>query len=111
MPILKTKLHRPLVPADYVPRPRLLKLLERSCSTPLTLVSAPAGYGKSTLVSAWMDGLGSPSAWLSLDEGDSDLVAFLRYFSAAVESLFPGACQRTVTLLSGPSVPPVAVLA
>ena len=105
MPILKTKLHRPQVPSDYVVRPRLLKLLKRSCDTPLTLVSAPAGYGKSTLVSAWMDALESPAAWLSIDEGDSDLATFLRHFSAAVDSLFPGACSRIATLVSGPSVP------
>jgi LuxR family maltose regulon positive regulatory protein len=111
MPTLKTKLHRPRVPADYVARPRLLKLLDRSLDTPLTLVSAPAGYGKSTLVGAWMDGLESPGAWLSLDESDSDLATFLMYCSAAVDSLFPGVCPETGTLLSGPSVPPVTVLA
>jgi LuxR family maltose regulon positive regulatory protein len=110
MPILKMKLHRPRVPADYVPRPRLMKLLERSCDTPLTLVSAPAGYGKSTLVSAWMDGLDSPGAWLSLDEDDSDLATFLRYFGAAVDSLFPEACRRTQSLLAGAEIPPLSVL-
>ena len=95
MPILKTKLHRPRVPADYAARPRLLKLLQRSRSTPLTLVSSPAGYGKSTLVTAWMDGLEPPGAWLSLDENDNDLATFLRCFTAAIDSLFPGACRRT----------------
>jgi LuxR family maltose regulon positive regulatory protein len=111
MPILKTKLHRPRVPEDYVPRPRLLELLERSCDMPLTLVSAPAGYGKSTLVGVWMDGLRFPGAWLSLNEGDSDLAAFLRYFVAAVGSLAPEARPRTLALISGPSLPPTSVLA
>jgi len=111
MPILKTKLHRPRVPTDYVPRPRLLKLLERSRSTPLTLVSSPAGYGKSTLVSAWMDRLKSPGAWLSLDENDNDLAMFLRSFTAAIDSLFPAACHSTKSLLSGAEIPPLTALA
>ena len=111
MPILKTKLYRPQVPADYVPRPRLLDLLERSCDTPLTLVSAPAGYGKSTLVSAWLETSAVPTAWLSLDEGDSSLSSFLRYFVAAVRSLAPEACPGTLALISGPSLPPTSVIA
>jgi LuxR family maltose regulon positive regulatory protein len=53
--ILRTKLHRPPVPADYVHRSRMLSPLERGGNRPVTLVSAPAGYGKNTLVSSWLE--------------------------------------------------------
>jgi LuxR family maltose regulon positive regulatory protein len=106
MPILKTKLHRPPVPADYVPRQRLLNLLDRARNKPLILVSAPAGYGKSTLVSSWMAGLKSPRAWLSLSEADSDLVTFLSGLTAAVRTISPEAFSRTRALLTGMETPP-----
>jgi len=97
--ILRTKLHRPSVPRDYVHQPRLLTYLDQRRERPLTLVSAPAGYGKSTLVSCWLDRCESPSAWLSLDENDNDLRQFLSYFIAAVEGIFPNAVSATKTLV------------
>ena len=85
-PILRTKLHRPPVPRDHVHRPRLLEYLDQRRDRPLTLVSAPAGYGKSVLISCWMETCDIPNAWLSLDEEDSDLRQFLSYFLAAVQT-------------------------
>ena len=88
-PLILTKLHRPPVPTDHVHRPELLAWLEKRRRRPLTLVSAPAGYGKSTPVSCWLDTRDSPGAWLSLDEHDNDLRLFLSYFLAAVQTIFP----------------------
>ena len=64
--ILRAKLHRPPVAADAVRRIQLHELMDLGLETPLTLVSAPAGYGKSTLVSHWIESLDHPTAWLSL---------------------------------------------
>ena len=110
-PILRTKLHRPQLGSDLVNRERLIKTMDRSCEVPLTLVSAPAGYGKSVLVAQWIEKLDSPIAWLSLDTDDSDLQMFLAYFLAAVNNLVPGACSATREFLQAASAPLVPVLA
>ena len=88
LPILRTKLHPPLTATDIVPRPHLIDQLNQSRHQPLTLISAPAGYGKSTLISSWLDSLNEPSAWLSLDEHDNNLHQFLSYILAAIQPLF-----------------------
>jgi len=105
-PLLSTKLNRPPVPRDWIERPRLIEQLNHSLRQgPLTLVCASAGFGKTTLVSSWIAGLTAsqrpptPAAWLSLDESDSDLVAFLRYFVAAIRSVFPESCTESLALL------------
>ena len=72
-----TKLFYPPILEDYVPRVRLQERLKLIARRPLTLVSAPAGYGKTTAVSAWLENSGLVRAWLSLDEGDNDLTTFL----------------------------------
>ena len=80
--LLRTKLHRPPVTHDLVSRPYLLKQLNRGLDRNLTLVSAPAGFGKTTLISSWLDAVSGdcrpplPATWLSLDEHDSDLTVF-----------------------------------
>ena len=86
-PILRTKLHRPPVTEDLVCRTRLHERLDLGLETPVTLVAAPAGYGKSMLVSQWAESREAPCAWISLDEADSDLGLFLRYVVAAVEKV------------------------
>ena len=110
-PILRTKLHRPQLDADLVYRDRLIELLNRARKVPLTLVSAPAGYGKSVLVAQWAQQLESPIAWVSLDAGDSELRAFLQYLIAAVDTVRPGACDATRELLAAGALAPVPVLA
>ena len=77
----------------------------------MTLVTAPAGYGKTTLVATWLDARGFKSAWLSLDEGDSDLPTFLSYLIAAVRSAFPDMRQSAESALSAPIPPRPEVLA
>jgi LuxR family maltose regulon positive regulatory protein len=116
--LLRTKLHRPRVRDDLVPRPRLLEHLDRGLdqdgvARPLTLVCAPAGFGKTTLLTQWLaDAEGArPAAWLSLDENDNDLALFLSYVIAAVQTVSPEACAETSALLQAPQTPPQDYLA
>ena len=111
MPLIRTKLHRPSVPFDVVGRDRLFRLMDRAVEVPLTLVSAPAGYGKSVLAAHWADRCEHPVVWLSLDSDESDLRLFLQYLVAAVHTVVPGACRTTEDLLSAPELPPPLVLA
>ncbi|MGD9317169.1 MAG: LuxR C-terminal-related transcriptional regulator [Anaerolineae bacterium] len=108
--ILTTKLYRPRISGELVPRPRLVERLEARRDRPLTLVSAPAGYGKTTLISNWLEACDCPTAWLSLDEDDNDLVRFLTYLLAAVETMFPNAVAETRSLLSAAGPPPLPVV-
>ena len=109
--LLRTKLHRPVVPGDFLCRPRLHDLMNLGLELPLTLVSAPAGYGKSLLVSHWVASQSIPCAWLSLDASDSAVELFVDYLLAAVETVDPGACPQTRRLARAPEPPPTAVLA
>jgi LuxR family maltose regulon positive regulatory protein len=88
IPLLTTKLYAPPLRPNLVPRPHLVERLDEGLrlGRKLTLVSAPAGFGKTTLVSAWARTCDWPVAWLSLDEGDNDPVRFLTYLSAALRS-------------------------
>ncbi|MCP3880227.1 MAG: transcriptional regulator, partial [Sulfitobacter sp.] len=110
-PILCTKLHRPQLDANLVDRGRLIESMNSGLNVPLTLVSAPAGYGKSALVARWAEQLDQHIAWLSLDASDSKLSAFLQYFISAVDTIAPGACNATRELLQAESVAPESVLA
>ena len=110
--IIETKFFKPALPADMVRRPRLTSWLKRhQQSRPLTLVSAPAGYGKSTLISCWLDYVDCPTTWLSLDEQDNEFESFLRYFLAAIQTIFPNKLLETVALLTSIPLPPVATIA
>jgi LuxR family maltose regulon positive regulatory protein len=109
-PIIQTKLYRPPLQSDFLPRPQLLEQLDGWRQRPLTLVSAPAGYGKTTLVSSWLESLECSTAWLSLDEHDKDLDLFLSYFLASVQTSFPDAVEETAALLGGVELPPLRVL-
>src|SRR3990172_7704255 len=88
-PVLATKLYIPPPRPKAVPRPRLIERLNEGLPSgrKLTLISAPAGFGKTTLVSEWVAGCERPVAWLSLDEGDNDLTRFLTYLVAALQTL------------------------
>jgi LuxR family maltose regulon positive regulatory protein len=110
LPILRTKLHRPASPVDVVARPSLIERLHRGQDGTLTLVTAPAGYGKSTLVSQWLETCTRRTAWLSLDETDSDITTFLQYILAAIRATFPNACPNTLALMRGDKLPSLKVL-
>ncbi len=88
-PILATKLYIPPPRPKIVLRPRLIERLNDGLASgcKLTLISAPAGFGKTTLVSEWLAGCQQPVAWLSLDEGDNDPNRFLTYLVAALQTL------------------------
>jgi LuxR family transcriptional regulator, maltose regulon positive regulatory protein len=98
VPILTTKLYLPKPRPDHIPRPRLIEKLNSGSSRKLTLISAPAGFGKSTLLSAWIHQLENRNqiAWLSLDQGDNDLVRFLSYFIAALQTIESDVAKGTL---------------
>ncbi len=85
--LLATKLHRPRPTSNLVARPRLTQRLDEGLRNGhrLFLVVAPAGYGKTTLVTDWLGKTGIPSAWLSLDEADNDPLRFFTYVVAALQ--------------------------
>jgi LuxR family maltose regulon positive regulatory protein len=87
--LLTTKLHPPPVLERWVVRSDLLQKLNAVAKQKLTLICAPAGYGKTTLLSQWMDQRDEPMGWLTLDEGDNDITQFLRYFLAAIQQIDP----------------------
>ncbi len=88
--LLRTKFYVPAVRSNQVSRPRLIDLLNEGIDRKHILVSAPAGYGKSTLVGKWIKETGIPSAWLSLDVGDNDPAHFLQYLLTAFQPVAPG---------------------
>ena len=104
-PLLTTKLYIPPVRPTLVARPRLIACLAEGLSRPLTLISAPAGFGKTTLVSEWVAGCGQPVAWLSLDAGDNDPARFLAYLVAALQTLFAGIGAGVLAALESPQPP------
>ena len=104
---LHMKLNFPPLRPSLVPRPRLIEQLDlgHQQGHKLTLFSAPAGYGKTTLLAQWARASRFPVAWLSLDEGDNDLVRFFRYLLAAWEEVQPGLRESQVGLLLGDMAP------
>jgi LuxR family transcriptional regulator, maltose regulon positive regulatory protein len=101
--LLATKLFVPRPPPGFVPRPRLVERLDAGFSGGLTLVCAPAGYGKTSLVSEWARR--RAVAWLSLDPGDNDPTRFWRHMLAALDGVHPGTAERVEPAL-GPPLPP-----
>jgi LuxR family maltose regulon positive regulatory protein len=110
-PILLTKLHRPWVAPGFEFRARLLEHLDSNIHRALTLISAPAGYGKTTLASMWVQASGCASAWVSLDERDDDLLTLTAYLVTAVRGAFPTLQLKTEALLQAPATPSAATVA
>lgn len=110
-PLLATKLYIPQPRPHLLPRPRLRDRLERGRTCGLILVSAPAGYGKTTLLSAWLQSLHTPAAWLTLDAADNDPTRFLRYLLAALQRCDAAIGQALSRALAAPQPPPPAALA
>jgi LuxR family maltose regulon positive regulatory protein len=119
---LQAKLHRTAPTPSVIARPYLLRQLNEGLAHKVTLVSAPAGFGKSTLVSAWIDTLvtakPTPTAppmvkasWLNLDEADNQLPHFLNYLVAAIHESFPHSCEAVTHLLQEKPLPTVEALA
>ncbi|MGD2158493.1 MAG: LuxR C-terminal-related transcriptional regulator [Anaerolineales bacterium] len=111
MSILTTKLYIPAPPSNLIPRPLLLEKLNQGLDHELTLVCAPAGYGKTTLVSTWVHQALSKIdhlqfAWLSLDKSDNDPSRFLAYLIAALQEIDPDIGQTTQVMMQAPQPPP-----
>jgi len=103
--LLWTKLAAPPPRADLVARPRLTRRLDEAAGRKLTLLSAPPGSGKTTLVGAWLARQRRPVAWLALDEDDNDPARFWTYAIAALERAYPGATGPAPALLRAPRPP------
>ena len=113
-PLLETKLHVPRLRRDLVPRPRLSERLSRGAESALTLVSAPAGFGKTTLLTEWLAAApadGRSVAWLSLDQRDNDPALFWTYLVAALQTAADGVGASALSLLQSPPSPMEEVLA
>jgi LuxR family transcriptional regulator, maltose regulon positive regulatory protein len=105
--LLRTKLFVPQAHPDLVPRDRLLRRLDDACRARVTLVSAPAGFGKSTLLSTWIAQRGLPVGWVSLDARDNDPIRFWSYVVAALEGTWEGPWGIAWTMLQSPQPPPI----
>jgi LuxR family maltose regulon positive regulatory protein len=109
-PVLATKLFIPPPRPNAVLRADLIARLNEGLHRRLTLISAPAGFGKTSLASAWIAGCGRPAAWLSLDDGDNDPARFLAYLVAALQTIAPTVGAEMVALLQSPQPPPIDAL-
>jgi len=105
--LLRTKLFIPPPRPKIVPRPHLIERLNEGMHCKLTLISAPAGFGKTTLVSEWLAGCQRPVAWLSLDKGDNDPTRFLMYFIAAMQTIEVNIGEGVLGVLQSPQPPTI----
>lgn len=105
--LILTKLHRPTLPPNRIPRPYLIDRLNEGLQSGrrITLVSAPAGFGKTTCISEWVESLAIPVTWLSLDPADDDPGRFFTYLIAALQVMDRGSGSETPGLLKTGSVP------
>src|SRR5512133_2126678 len=110
-PLIRTKLHLPFTRPGLVPRPRLQEQIAQGLRGPLTLITAPAGFGKTTLVASCVAGCGMPVAWLSLDKNDNQAWRFLRYLAAALQEADRTiGCEATQLMAASEQAPPEVVL-
>ncbi len=98
--MLKAKLHAPSISRNIVSRDRLFARLQSARNCKLTLITAPAGYGKTTAVLDWLSKCGLPYAWLSLDDRDNDPVTFWKYVCTALEDIADGILKNTEYVFS-----------
>src|SRR6266487_4393652 len=109
-PILATKLYLPRLRPNVVSRPRLIERLNEGLHRNLILISAPAGFGKTTLVSEWVASCDRQVAWLSLDDQDNDLTRFLTYLVAALQTIAPTIGEGVLGALQSPQPPPTEAI-
>ena len=109
-PLLETKLYIPRWRPGLVSRPRLIERLDQVIERKLTLVSAPAGFGKTTMLAEWLAASPAserPAAWVSLDQSDNDPALFWAYFIAALQTVRSGVGENALSLLHSPQPPPI----
>lgn len=109
-PILATKLYLPPPRPNAVLRPHLIARLNTGLHRKLTLIAAPAGFGKTTLVSAWVAGCDRPAAWLSLDTVERDPARFLTYLVTALQTVVPTIGAGALRTLHAPQAPPIEAI-
>jgi LuxR family maltose regulon positive regulatory protein len=103
--LLSTKLAPPRLNPNFIPRQALLARLNQGLEQKLTLVSAPAGFGKTALVSSWLQQVNQPAAWLSLDEDDNHFTRFWTYFIAALQTIQPAVGNGVLAMLQVTPIP------
>ena len=112
--IIPSKINCPLVDKGHIARPYLFHQLNTFPHRQATLVSAPAGYGKSSLVIDWLDTINNPIAWVSLDKGDNDVRQFLNYTLASLRSCAEAenlnCLTKTMNMAQAIALPPLSVL-
>ncbi len=106
-PILATKLFLPAARPNRVTRPRLVARLNEMALHRLTLIAAPAGFGKTTALSEWILQSANRVAWVSLDDGDNDAHRFWAYIVAALQRLRSDFCEGTLSLLQATQQLPI----
>jgi LuxR family transcriptional regulator, maltose regulon positive regulatory protein len=104
--VVAGKLNAPMPGGKLIPRPRLISGLNEGLRRRLTLISAPAGFGKTTVACEWKAACGRPSAWLSLDEGDADPARFLSGFLAALRTVSADIGKDALPLVESPNPQP-----
>ena len=105
--LLKNKLYIPQTRPDLVSRPRLIERLNAGMDSKLILISAPAGFGKTTLLCEWVKETGLPTGWFSLDEEDNDFTRFLTYLIKALQGIYSDIDETPLELLRAPQNPSV----
>ena len=108
--ILYGKLNRPRSGVKTLARARLYQQVDQSLESNVTTIVAPAGFGKTVLLASWVAQHPSPTAWLSLDVNDNQLLTFVRYLALAIEALFPNGCRETRSLVEALFPPTLAQL-
>lgn len=111
--LLVTKLAVPPIRSDVVARPRLTNQLQLGIQRPFTLIAAPAGFGKTTILSIWLENAPISAAWVSLESGDDDLIQFWLYVFTALERVHPGSGASALALLQGSDpqrLPPIETI-
>jgi LuxR family maltose regulon positive regulatory protein len=98
-PLLRTKISIPRIPDKFVHRPRLTGRVNQGVRGPLTLLAAPAGFGKTYLLMKWTKETRLPVAWLTLDQQDNDIQRFFCYFFGALQTMVPGLGEKALEFI------------
>ena len=109
-PLLRTKFYIPRQKTNRIQRSRLIVQLNACLDRRLTLISAPAGFGKTTLVAEWAAEYAGQSAWLTLDEGDNDPVRFFNYFIAALQAIDTSLGDGVLELINTSEIPKIEAI-